>query len=216
MAALSARGAASLARFDSLAALARERYACKALDPARPLEEGALRACLEVAQRAPTSFNTQPWCAVVVQAPEARRALAKGMMAANGPRVETAPTSVVFCGDLEPQRLLGPDAPAYIAPALDAMIDQAGGVKAWSLKQGSLAAATFMLACTARGIQTCPMEGFDSAAAVADAIGLPARYLPFMVISCGYELEPRKAVSQRRDFADVIFQDSFGNKMIMD
>lgn len=37
-----------------------------------------------------------------------------------------------------------------------------GSAEAWSFKNTALAAQTYILACTAHGLATGPMEGFDA------------------------------------------------------
>jgi nitroreductase len=61
-----------------------------------------------------------------------------------------------------------------------------------------------MLAATARGVDTCPMEGF-SAVKVAQALGLPGGATIPLVIALGHRsssavIEPR----WRRAFDDVV------------
>lgn len=55
-------------------------------------------------------------------------------------------------------------------------------------KSAGLAAQTFMLGMTARGVGTCPMEGFDSLR-VKKLLGLPRGAEINMIISCGYAAE---------------------------
>lgn len=57
-------------------------------------------------QRAPTSFNLQPYKVIVVKSPKAREQLASCMLGPNKRRVITAPVTAVFAADLEPTRLV--------------------------------------------------------------------------------------------------------------
>ena len=63
-----------------------------------------MREILETAVRAPSSFNFEPWRAVVVSSPEGRERLASAMVAMNVERVRQAPVSVVLLADLEAMR----------------------------------------------------------------------------------------------------------------
>jgi nitroreductase len=58
----------------------------------------------------------------------------------------------------------------------------------WLAKQVSLAAMVFMLAATAAGLGTCPMEGFDEAR-VKKVLGIPAHMLVVMVVPLGYSAD---------------------------
>jgi len=55
----------------------------------------------------------------------------------------------------------------------------------WLAKQAALCAMNFMLAATAAGLATCPMEGFAERA-VSRVLRLPRRALPVLVMPVGY------------------------------
>ena len=59
----------------------------------------------------------------------------------------------------------------------------------WLAKQAALGAMNFMLAATAAGLATCPMEGFADRA-VARALRLPRAVLPVIVVPVGYSDTP--------------------------
>lgn len=61
-------------------------------------------------------------------------------------------------------------------------------------KSCALAAQTFMLAMSAAGADTCPMEGFDSKL-VKNLLNLPKEAEVNMIISCGYRTEKGFGVS---------------------
>mmetsp|Transcript_11340 Transcript_11340/g.18452 ORF Transcript_11340/g.18452 Transcript_11340/m.18452 type:complete len:126 (-) Transcript_11340:142-519(-) len=55
----------------------------------------------------------------------------------------------------------------------------------WSQKNTMLVATTFILACTSRGLATCPMEGFD-ASGVRKVLGVPrGRFGIPLIVSTG-------------------------------
>lgn len=190
----------------SFAKVVHSRYACKAFTD-RPIADDVLVAVLTLTQRCPTSFNVQPWKAVVVRSTEAKAALAAAMPDGNRPKVESAPLSVVFAADLEPEKLLSDETPDFIKQALPFFVGQCSTPEAWAFKQCAFAADHFMLAASAYGVQTCPMEGFESIQAVRDAVGLSDRFSVPIVVSCGYEREPRAKVSPRRDFSALFCLD---------
>ena len=57
---------------------------------------------------------------------------------------------------------------------------------AWAFKQVGIAAGFFLVAASARGLGTCPMEGVDSSMAVRAVQGSPARFVCPLVVSLGY------------------------------
>jgi nitroreductase len=61
-----------------------------------------------------------------------------------------------------------------------------------AVKSAALAAQNFMLAISAQGFDTCPMEGFDEAR-VKKMLGLSRRARVVMVVAAG-EREPRRGV----------------------
>lgn len=87
----------------------------------------------------------------------------------------------------------------------------------WASKNAMLAAMSFMLAATAHGLSTCPMEGFD-AARVRRILRIPGRYALPVVISLGYEASPTEQAqegklsvsSPRFPLDEVAHEDSFG------
>jgi len=81
------------------------RRAAGRFDAARALPDGALEQCLALAQRAPSSFNLQPYVAVAVRGRRAQ--LAECMVGkGNVRRVLDAPATVVFGADLQPAELV--------------------------------------------------------------------------------------------------------------
>ena len=58
------------------------------------------------------------------------------------------------------------------------------GLKLWAAKSAALACENFMLAATANGFDTCPMEGLDSRR-VKKLLGLPRSSVVVMAISVG-------------------------------
>ena len=78
--------------------------------------------------------------------------------------------------------------------------------KEWITKTCALAAQTFMLAASSLGLDTCPMEGFDSKR-VRAILGIPKDGWVVMLIAVGHRSEdgtygeryrvPRDAVVRR-------------------
>ncbi|RNF27408.1 nitroreductase [Trypanosoma conorhini] len=90
-----------------------DRRSCKRFDPTRPVDLEVLEDLLAMTTRAPTALNLQPWVAVVVHEAEQRAALADAALGQPQPR--DAPVTVVFAGDMEPER----NAPAALELGLE-------------------------------------------------------------------------------------------------
>ena len=85
--------------------------------------------------------------------------------------------------------------------------------EAWALKGCMLAAQSYMLAATAHGLATAPMEGFD-AERLRVYLDVPDRYSLPLVVATGYAPEgdvPRP--SPRLPPEEVFFEDCFGGPM---
>lgn len=82
------------------------------------------------------------------------------------------------------------------------------GFAGYGWKQVALAAQTFMLAASAHGLDTCPMEGLDERW-VKKALGLPGRYSVPLIIPVGRTPEPAK-LSPRFPPETVFHQDRYG------
>ena len=89
-------------KFDAFKEIVNSRSHWKWYDPEKRIEDNLLREIIETAQRAPSSFNTQPSKVVLVRDSEIKLALAEGMIGdSNKKLVLTADTSAVFLADLE-------------------------------------------------------------------------------------------------------------------
>eukprot|EP00590_Aulacoseira_subarctica_P000678 CAMPEP_0172416992 /NCGR_PEP_ID=MMETSP1064-20121228/3506_1 /TAXON_ID=202472 /ORGANISM="Aulacoseira subarctica , Strain CCAP 1002/5" /LENGTH=355 /DNA_ID=CAMNT_0013155025 /DNA_START=17 /DNA_END=1084 /DNA_ORIENTATION=- len=93
-------------------AIVKQRYACTRFqkhDDSSPehrqVVQDALKV-LELAQRAPSGFNVQPWRAIVVTSPEAKKKVAKYNMGNNPNRILDSDCTVVFLADKESGREL--------------------------------------------------------------------------------------------------------------
>ncbi|KAG5184897.1 putative nitroreductase family, partial [Tribonema minus] len=83
--------------------------------------------------------------------------------------------------------------------------------EAWSYKHAGLAAQTYLLAATAHGLATAPMEGFDGRRVCA-ALDVPDRYGVAVAVATGYE-DPQhapSAASWRFAPEEMVFLDRFG------
>lgn len=77
------------------------------------------------------------------------------------------------------------------------------GLQLWAAKSAALACENFMLACSAHGFDTCPMEGLDSLR-VRRLLGLPRSSVITMAISVG-KRKPEGVYGPRIRFPDSQF-----------
>ncbi|GAN86309.1 nitroreductase family protein [Komagataeibacter intermedius] len=199
---------------DTLEAI-RTRRAIRAYDPTHEISPADLHELLSAARHAPSAFNIQHCRFVVVKDPALRRELRK--VAWDQPDVTDASALIVICADRDawkkdPARYFD-GAPDDVKQRMADMIRGYYDGREWvqqdeTMRSAGLAAQTLMLAATARGYQSCPMDGFDYDA-VGRLINLPADHVVamFVVIGKGTEQAPPR-VGKLPD-ADVILTDRF-------
>lgn len=76
------------------------RWSCKRFST-DPIPEEIIGEVIAVTQRAPTSFNSQPYRIILVRNKAQREALAECMAGKNDVAVMSAPVTAVFCADTE-------------------------------------------------------------------------------------------------------------------
>lgn len=89
------------------------RYACTRFQPFSKEENNVTSNpeivskalhCLDIARRAPSGFNAQPYRAIVVSSPEAKKSLSKFCLGPNSYRVLDSDCTVIFLADQESGR----------------------------------------------------------------------------------------------------------------
>ncbi len=193
----------------------KKRRAVKHYDPKHIMEEQERRQLLELAMCSPTAFNIQNWRFVVVDDRGQRQALHEA--AWQQQQVLDASMLIVLCADLkawqkEPARYWR-KAPGevqdFVLPAMQQYYEgKEQTMRDEAMRSCGIAAQTLMLAATAMGYESCPMDGFDFAE-VAKIINLPDDHVVtmFVVIGKGVQ-EPWERPGQLSQ-GDVVVQDRF-------
>lgn len=153
------------------------RYAVKKFDPSRTVAPATWAALERSMVLAPSSFGLQPWKFVVVTNKALRARLREHSW--NQGQVTDASHLVVFCrktsmSPADVQRYIDRIAEVRGVPAasLDGYKGMMNGfvqnpppgfdVNAWTARQTYIALGFFLSAAAVMGVDTCPMEGFDS------------------------------------------------------
>ncbi len=182
--------------FLSVREAAEQRRSIRSYEPG-PIPRGELEEILDVARRAPSAFNVQPWRFLVVETPELKTRLAAA--AFNQRQVHSAPAVIVLYTDMEGALA---DLDSIVHPGMGP--EQQEGFKAtvrgifgpqsveeretWGAGQGYIALGYLLLAAEARGYQTSPMTGFDPAA-VKELLDLPANARIPALVAIGHAAE---------------------------
>lgn len=186
---------------DDLLEAIRQRYACRAFVPGRPLTAHELDLLREAGRLAPSAFGLEPWRFVTVTGTAERARIARACY--DQPAAASAAAFIVIVAlvaALDPgsdyvrarfeAEARGQD-PAPIFDAYRAFLKEASLV-AWSQGQCNFAAAHMLLQAAHLGLGSCPIGGFD-AAALATAVSLPDGEVPALVIALGHCAEAAPA-----------------------
>ena len=192
-----------------------KRRAVKRFDPDFVIPAEDERRLFELTLLSPTAFNIQHWRFVVVR----DRALREKIRAVTWgqPQITEASLLVVICADIqawrkEPERYwshVPEDQREGILEAIRMYYeDNPQRQRDEALRSCGIAAQTLMLAATAMGYESCPMDlsDFD---AVAVLIGLPEDHLIALFVAIGRGTEAPWPRGGKLPYDEVILADRF-------
>ncbi len=178
-----------------------KRRAVNHFDPDRDVDETLLRAVVESAVKAPSSYNLQPWKLKALRDPGQKAELRK--LAFDQPKVTEAPVVLMVLADRDGWKdgnatlesvfkdfvaagKMQPDQKDWflgVTQGLYGRDDEAA--QAFANKNAGLFAMSFMYTASSHGLETHPMDGFDHDG-VKQAFGIPDNYWVPMLIAVGY------------------------------
>jgi nitroreductase len=161
------------------------RYSVRAFDPTVDVPPETVARILEVAIRAPSAGNRQPWHFYVVRDPAMRQKLAA---AAYGQSfVAQAPLAIVVCADAEQS------AERY----------GQRGRELYCLQDTAVATEHILLAAVALGLGGCWVGAFDESQA-AQALALPGRHRPVAILPIGKPAGEPAMATRRQALPEVV------------
>lgn len=171
------------------------RRATKKFDPNFEIPESRVRDLMALATKSPTAFNIQHWRFVIVDDPKLREAIRS--VTWMQPQITDASLLVIVCADTQawrkqPERYwrnATEEAREGILEAIESYYDGRERVQRdEAMRSCGIAAQTLMLAATALGYESCPMDlsDFDE---VAKLINLPDDHVISMFVAIGKGLE---------------------------
>ncbi len=176
----------------------KERRSINYFEPGKEISDGKIKELLETANLAPSSFNLQPWKVIVVREPKRKEVLKK--CAFDQPKVEEASAVLIIIADpkgVEENRERMFDSwqkLGYMKPEMrdmyKGMTDNLYGTpdslnrKFFAVKNAALFAMNLMIAAKGLGLETHPMDGFDSEC-VKKEFNIPADKIIPMLIAVG-------------------------------
>lgn len=191
------------------------RRAVKVYDPSFQLSREAKDELLQLALLAPSAFNLQHVRLVEVSGPALRAQIREAGW--NQAQMTDAAMLVVVCAQVDSWeknvRRVWEGAPVevqdYMTGAIDNYYrDKPRVQRDEAMRSCGLMAQTLMLAARGKGLDTCPMDGFDFDA-VAKLINLPDNHVIAMMVAVGKRAAEPKPRIGKLPFDEVVIRDRF-------
>ena len=196
------------------------RHACKIFDETKKICDEDMKFILEVARKSPSSFGQEGWKFLVITNEELKAKLRPFCW--DQPQVTTCSHLVVILAAIDAVK------PESGVPALrfarrempqekkdfynklykdhltvTKVLDSDENVYSWTARQTYIAAGNMMTAAAIKGIDSCPIEGFEKAK-VEEVLGLDTKKFQLsMVLPFGYRINPQ-STQIRLPFEEVV------------
>lgn len=193
----------------------RTRRAVKVYDPSFQLSREEKDELLQLALLAPSAFNLQHVRFVEVSDPELRAQIRE--VGWNQAQMTDASMLVVICAQVDSWeknvRRVWDGAPGevqnFMAGAIDAYYrDKPQVQRDEAMRSCGLMAQTLMLAARAKGLDSCPMDGFDFDA-VGKLINLPDNHVIALMVAVGKRAAEPKPRIGKLPFDEVVIRERF-------
>jgi len=194
------------------------RHACKIFDDTKKINDEDLNFILEAGRKSPSSFGMEPWKFLVITNDELREKLKPFCW--NQPQITTCSHLVIYLAAIEdvkpesgvPRRKFArremPEEKYdfYLNLYSNHLADTLSTdekVLAWTARQNYLAAANMMTAAAVKGIDSCPVEGFEKEK-VEEVLELDTtKYQVAVIVPYGYRLN-EQSTQLREKLEDVV------------
>ena len=196
------------------------RHACKIFDETKKISDEDMKFILEVGRKSPSSFGQEGWKFLVITNEELKAKLRPFCW--DQPQITTCSHLVIILAAIDAVK------PESGVPALrfarrempqekkdfynklykdhltvTKVLDSDENVYSWTARQTYIAAGNMMTAAAIKGIDSCPIEGFDKAK-VEEVLGLDTKKFQLaMVLPFGYRINPQ-STQIRLPFEEVV------------
>jgi putative NAD(P)H nitroreductase len=197
------------------------RRSVHSYDPAKEVSNEQLEKLISLSTLAPSSFNLNHWRFIIIK--------------------DRANKEKLFASSLKQKHILDASATLIVLGKIDAHKDAAQFIPDWiakgyypddkhlrivseqfygtnptvqrdeAIRSTSIMIGMMMLAATEMGLSTAAVIGFRPQEVVRD-FAIPDNYMPVMLLTVGYELNPMPARVMRLGFKDIIYKEHFGQK----
>lgn len=194
------------------------RHACKVFDESKKISDEDIKYIMEAGRRSPSSFGMEAWKFLVITNEDLKAKLRPACW--NQAQITTCSHLVVILAGIEsvkpesgipekrfarramPQESLDFYLKLY-AEHLAVTLSSDENIYAWTAKQTAFAGANMMSAAAIKGIDSCPIEGFDRDQ-VEEILNIDKRKFRLsMAIPFGYRLN-EQSLQLRLDFDEVV------------
>lgn len=195
------------------------RHACKLFDETKKVSTDDMNYILEVARKSPSSFGMEPWKFLVVTNDELREKIRP--LCWNQPQITTCSHLVIILAAIEnvkpesgipakkfgrremPQEKLDFYINKY-SSHLEETLSSDENVYAWTARQTYIALGNMMTAAAVKGVDTCPIEGFEKDK-LEELLDLDtSKYQVSCLVGFGYRVNPQS--TQLRDKKEDIIE----------
>ncbi len=194
------------------------RHACKVFDDTKKISDEDLTYILEAGRKSPSSFGMEPWKFLVITNEKLKEKLRPAMW--NQPQVTTCSHLVIVLAAIEnvkpksgvpkrkfQRRAMPEDKLNFYLGLyeghLQATLSTDENVYAWTSKQTYIALGNMMTAAAIKGIDSCPIEGFEKET-VEEILDLDkTKYQLSVVCPFGYRINEQSS-QEREKLEDVV------------
>ncbi|MFT7004814.1 MAG: nitroreductase [Sulfurimonas sp.] len=194
------------------------RHACKAFDETKKISDTEIKYILEAGRRSPSSFGMEAWKFLVITNEELKAKLRPACW--DQVQITSCSHLVVVLAGIESvkpesglpeKRFARRDMPQdkldfYLnlyAEHLKEILSSDENIYAWTAKQTAFAGANMMSAAAIKGIDSCPIEGFDRTQ-VEEILNIDkSKYGVSYIIPFGYRIN-EQSTQQRLNFDEVV------------
>lgn len=184
------------------------RHACKVFDDTKKISDEDMNFILEAGRKSPSSFGMEPWKFLVITNEELKAKIRPACW--DQPQITTCSHLVVYLAAIENvkpesgiprkkfERREMPEEKYdfYLNLYSDHLADTLSTdekVLAWTARQNYLAAANMMTAAAIKGVDSCPIEGFDKQK-VEEILELDtSKYQLAVIVPFGYRINEQSS-----------------------
>ncbi|WP_368030203.1 NAD(P)H-dependent oxidoreductase [Arcobacter sp. s6] len=194
------------------------RHACKVFDETKKITDEDMKFILEVGRKSPSSFGMEPWKFLVITNEELKAKIRP--VCWNQVQVTSCSHLVIILAAIDavkpssgvverkfkrremPQEKLDMYLGLY-ADHLKQTLSSDENIYSWTAKQSYIALGNMMTAAAIKGIDSCPIEGFEKDK-LDEILGLNlAKYQTAVVVPFGYRINEQSS-QLREKFEDIV------------